>query len=236
MPIIRDFTYCIGQFSDGYGLLPFGMDNADPGTGRTVAHDVLEHLDFSGDPLENELQALGALFLLRYESGAQRPAYSIPLSTMLARNIVGALQEYLRCPAMQPPRRRRVLGRSDLPQSVMDEAVTEAFDLLQETSRFYEFWDSAEYKAVLNFDRQAIADWLLVGYQRATRRYAQSDTCSVGSLLFDRLARAADDLLATGLLQPGDTVRVRVDPRYFQVQLKVRPCGASRWHAAENYF
>lgn len=223
MPITREFV-----FADG-GLMPVDMLNADPGTGRLVAHDILEHFSHKGDPVENELMAIGALYLLRLESGAQRADYSIPLQTLLARNIIDVLQDLMEDEALAAPRRRRVHDRDELPLAVVQAAVEEAFVMLDSESRRSPDW-SQERKAELLAHKKSFSDWVLAGYQKATARYANSDAYTVASTLFDDIARTADAVIDSSALSEGDRVRISVDFHHFSVNCRLRHQGYNRWY------
>lgn len=223
MPITREFIF------EDNGLIPAEMENADPGSGRTVAHDILEHFCFQGDPVENELLALGALYLLRLESGAQRTNYELSLATLLARNVMDVLRDLMENEDLQPPRRRRVVGRAELPCDVVLPAVGQAFAGLDQAMFDEPSW-SAERKQQLVAHKAGFEDWLLAGYKRAVQRFAQSDAFTVGSHLFEEVARKTDELLTNAyMLQHGDHVRISVDLRTFEVNLRMRNTGHSRW-------
>lgn len=231
MPITREFVYAT---TDITGLCPAGMQNGDPGTGRTVAHDILEHFSFEGDPVENELLALGALYLLRFESGAQRADYSLSLETLLARNVLDVLREILDNEELQPPRRRRVYARDCLPEGVVHLAVGQALAAMDQAAQHQPDW-CEDRRRTLHAHRDAFADWLLAGYQRATQRFANSDVYTLGTTLFQEIAQKANRLLESELLSEGDRVRISVDFQQLSVNIRVQSTGGSRWVSAEQF-
>jgi len=231
MPITREFIY---DDLDTQGLCPAGMENGDPGSGRTVAHDILEHFSFEGDPVENELQALGALFLLRFESGAQLVDASEPLANLLARNVLDVLREMLDNEDLRLPRRRRVHARDCLPESCVHLAVGQALAAMDDAATHYPEWSEARRQA-LHEHKAALADWLLVGYQRAVQRFGHADVYTLGTTLFQDIAVKADRLMGSGLLSSGDRVRISVDFHQLTVNLRVRSPGHTRWTNAEQF-
>lgn len=216
MAIVREFVF---ERTPSEGFCPVGMEGGTPGNGRTVAHDVLEHFSFEGDPIENELQALGALFLLRYESGAQVVDLSIPLHVLLSRNVGDVFNDLLEDDSLELPRRRRVHGRDSLPCDAVEKAVARACEVLRTTEAPFHL-DAARVDAIVQA-QAAFCDWLLVGYQRAVSRYACSDVYSVGSDLFGEVARSTQSLLQSDMLSDGDRVRVSVDLAGFSVAVRV---------------
>lgn len=231
MPITREFTF---ETSDTRGLRPVNMENADAVGGRTVAHDILEHFDFAGDPVENELQALGALYLLRFESGAQRGDFSIPLETMLARNVMDVLRELLEDENLNAPRRRRVYSRAELPSDLVTRAVGQALTAMDEEAQHEPYW-SDDRRMTLHAHKDAIADWVLAGYQRAVARFACADVYTLGTTLFQDIAKKVDQVVDSGVLAEGDRVRISVDFHQLSVNIRVRASGYTRWVKAEQF-
>lgn len=232
MPVTREFVF---ETRDIAGLCPWGMANADPGSGRTVAHDILEHFSFAGDPVQNELLALGALYLLRFESGAQLTSTTRSLAELLATSVFEVLSDLMNDHSLQPPRSRRVPNRQALPEHVVTQAVDLAYQRLDEAAeREADEWCEPR-RALLHTHKAAVTAWVLAGYQQATLRYRNTDVYTVGSTVFDDIARQSQALIDSGLLSEGDRVRVSVDAQQGAVNLRVNPLGSARWLPSRHF-
>lgn len=234
MPINREFIYEEHQDSGFWGLTPAWMQIADPSTGQGCAHDMLEHFPSVGNPFEDELLAIGALYVLRYEAGR--------VNRTPAEYIAAILQEVLgymlRRGDVPLPRKTRALNREDLPESEMQDAVELAFDMLSRTWKEHLQGDDADEPRSLDdvqAVKQRVTEWLLRGYARAYRRYARSDVWGVATRLFPAVTKEVDSLLQSQALQPG--ARVRISARLggdYGVNIRVMQPQTSRWVPAHQ--
>jgi hypothetical protein len=238
MPISREFAFEEIEDTDLFGLRPLWMDNADASTGRGVAHDMLEHFATRESALESEFQALGALYLLRYECGAQ-PAWGGTIAQAMANIISPVLVEACQLDFLALPRVKSVRKLEMLPVEAITKAVDLAFERMHKVLAQRDYTDEAgDARPVEDVVacRERVIAWILFGYRKAVRRYAETDPYWVGGQLFASIAKQVDALLRCELLVPGARVRVSAPPAVGRtVTVRVRQPGMRTWVNADRF-
>lgn len=240
MAITREFRVQEDENSGYVGFKPMWFDNATPGRGEVCAHDILEHFRRQTSPLEGEAEAIGACIFLRVEPGVLGPTGG---AKTVSAEVGGMLRDFLYSEgALQLPTTKasRPLESSWVERFLVDavkQGIAEAWrEYTYDTQGMDEDRLAELRQAVL---APAVADafvyWIRRGYRRAARRYHDSDACTVGGYLFDRIGKSLDDLLNRVEDIPGLQVRVSVQPRYAKFNVKVREDFRESWRDVEDY-
>jgi hypothetical protein len=222
MAIIRDFTYEPHRDSNFVGLKPAWFDNADPTTGRGVAHDMLEHFRTQVGPVEGEMEAFGAFLAIRLEQGALVTTHRTDV-VILADDVCSVLVDLfeLDLPVPSPKASRR------LPDIYADADTTitlaVARGMRQARSELAaRGTEESTYGAILTAALEAtLVAWIRQGYRRALKRYEQVDLYRLGNTFFKQIEKCLDALLRSEFLAIGDQVRVALDPRNWDIRVKV---------------
>lgn len=245
MPICREFIVDVSEMSDRLGLRPAWMLSAEAGPPSTVAHDMLEHFQLKPqNQFEDELMALGALYLLRYESGAVPVHYGYGgLHAALVPTLRETLTDMLSRRDLPLPRKLRVRKLDDDElgsQACIEKAVEAAYLAYSFTPNGIKAYDrdvqagqagslERDPREVLELKSSVLA-WVLKGYRRAQARFANADTYTVGTYLFTNIERAVAQVLRDEDLEEGTRVRIAVDvSKSMGVSIRVQDPYSARW-------
>ena len=223
MAIVRDFTFDEDSDTGMIGLRPAWFANAEPATGMTIAHDMLEHFKTQSEALEGECEALGALLALRLMQGwggAPGGAYRSPAERLgfeVSTLIVDSVQ-----------RDDRPLPRYRTSRPLRDECADEV--ILEAVSRGLESargelgeWGGREELEPEGAERMkgAFVAWIRRGYRRTVKRFRHYDLYTIGIDLFDRVTKDVTRLCRSEMLAYGDRVRIGLDLQRALVSIKV---------------
>jgi hypothetical protein len=222
MAINRSFIYARADEDNFVGFKPAWFDNADPTTGRGVAHDMLEHFLAQKGPAEGELAAFGAFVAIRLEQGSLTGNPRTP-EDVLAADIASVLKDILDLDLPVPaPKTSRPLDDVYVSaDELINEALTRAFTMSRNE------WaacgtEPSSYEHLLTASmRSTYQAWMRDGYRRALKRYDGIDMYGLGGRFFRKIEKTLDTLLGSGYLLEGDQVRVSLHPRTFEIGLKV---------------
>lgn len=245
MPIYREFIVEESEVVNGFGLRPTWMLDAEAGSPSVVAHDMLEHFQLKPqNQFEDELMALGALYMLRYESGAIPVHYGYGgLHAALASALQETLSDMLTRVDLPLPRRLRVHNLCDEDagaQTCMEKAVELVFRGYSFTRKGLDAYDQAVASGVL-YDlerdprevlalKRSVLAWVLKGYRRAKARYAKADAYTVGTHLFANIERAAARVLRDEGMEEGTRVRISVDVnKTLDINVRILDRYSTRW-------
>lgn len=232
MAFYRDFVFEYDEMNERFGLRPQWMPGATPATGALCAHDLLEHVSTKVDnAYSDELQALGAMFLVRYESGA---VFLPSGAGGLSQSIVLALQETITdmlnrqgAPLPEPTRYR---ADASLPVDVFKRSVETAFAGCKTEHLEPEQREDYEYLLTL---KETMVAHLLRGYSRARRRFLGVDLYTVATTGFALLEEEVNKVLREEGLREGCQVRVSMQMRRrLSVNLRYRENVWSKWKPA----
>lgn len=223
MPIVRDFTYEEDHETGSDGLKPSWFDNANPTSGQGVAHDMLEHFANQSDPIAGELQAIGAVMALRWENGEVSGSDVTAMAYSISQCLTDLCWQNLSEPA--PARSRRLSDDYSYADDVIVAAVVKAWDLA-----LAELADHGGVEDVLTPTvRVSVLAHVRRGYRKAQRRYAHADLYTVGICFFKQVQARVDKLLSNGMLALGDKVRVSLDARKLDINIRVNGRCAHDW-------
>lgn len=147
------------------GFVVKGMDFTDPGTGMTIAHDLLEHSPADRGTIEEELMALGAAMYVRGEDYWNRSGSY----TRMPENIASDFPMFNEHFQNNFPERDLLLspGRTTKLDLYMEESIQETcFEVLKA------FKNNDEKVPAWVRDTKALTGWFRRGYRKAVRRYA----------------------------------------------------------------
>lgn len=250
MPICREFVVEISDRVLGFGLRPTWMLDSEAGSPSVVAHDMLEHFQLKPqNQFEDELMALGALYLLRYESGAIPVHYGYGgLHAALAPALQETLGDMLTRVDLPLPRKLRVhkLRAEDAgAQTCMEKAVELAFQGYSFTQKGLDAYDQAVEAGVLDGDerdprevlalKSTVLAWVLKGYRRAQVRYAKADPYTVATHLFANIERAVVHVLRDEEMEEGTRIRISVDvSKSLDINVRIQDRYSNRWVRAHS--
>lgn len=232
MAFFRDFVFEYDETHERYGLRPLWMPGATPATGALCAHDLFEHVSTKVEnAYADELQALGAMFLLRYESGA----VFLPVEAGgLSQSIVLALQEtisdMLNRQGAPLPSPTKSSNHSNSLLDVFRRSVAAAFAGFNTSRLEPEQLEDFEYLLTL---KDSMAAYLLRGYLKARRRFRGVDHYTLGTTGFALVEEEVNKLLREEALPLGCQVRVSMQMRRrLSVSLRYRANEWSKWKPA----
>ncbi|WP_162577720.1 hypothetical protein [Variovorax sp. PBL-H6] len=196
---------------------------------------MLEHFATQTSPVEGECEALGSVLLLRLENGwAMRHSYGRDNAADLALNIEGMLRDCvnddLELPKLIPSRKLDFYTEDSIVRGVAT-AFGNLDEILADTSLSEE--EVAEYKSPTV--QAAFVAWIRRGYRRAMKRFSECDGYTVGMVLFEKIAKAADSLIRSESLWEGARVRISAHLRRCEAVIKVFDPDTRRWVDAELY-
>jgi hypothetical protein len=217
MPIVREFIYNVDEDTGEEGLQPVWFANATPTRGSGAAHDILEHFTKQAGPVEGELEAIGASLAIRWEHGWGRShGVLIREEDVMANSVSGVLTDILRDDLELPcfKRSRALPEEHDWADAVIQLGVRKGLERARREEPTADMLQGADLE-------EALVAWTRQGYRKAQRRYRGIDLYTLGNILFDRVAKQVDKLLASEYLNLGDRVRVSLSPRAASVGLRV---------------
>lgn len=188
--IRRKFIYEEHREHGGFGFRPLWLPNADPASGMTVAHDVLEHFPHDNGSVDHEFKAFGAMMFVRGVCGwwAEQGSYYPDPAKQVGGDFYDLLSrvhegdENLNPPGIVPPLRQY----DDLLQRVAKAGCEEATKELQNG------YDPKECVSPEEHDR--ILGWMRLGFRAARRRYSGCDPYDV-QCAFTHIKKVSDDIL-----------------------------------------
>lgn len=222
MAIVRDFTYACAEDDNFKGFKPKWFDNADPTTGRGVAHDMIEHFFGQKGPVEGELSAFGAFVAIRLEQGCLEFGTRTEVQ-VLASDIMSVLQDMLEDDLPVPAHRvsRPLDNVYEWADSTIDAALTLAFANVRAEWEARGVAESTYSHLLTPALRGTYQAWMRDGYRRALKRYDGVDLYGLGNRFFKKIESTLNKLLNSGHLSEGDEIRVSLHPRSFEIGLKV---------------
>jgi hypothetical protein len=197
----------------GTGWRPAHQPDFDPTGGMGVAHDVLEHFPGDDGSLKDELQAFGAILLIRVEHGDLDPkSLAVEFPDLMSKLFHGDTW-------LEAAPRTRLL--SDDLEMFMARALIEARKQVAE----FLYDDDLTYEDKIDwFNEQVphIMGWMRVGYRRARRRYRNAYSYHDLPALFGEIARMADQELKECDGRLGTELTIRVSTVRSIVRCSVR--------------
>lgn len=201
------------EMHEDYGHLGWrlrGVPNFDPLTGMAVAHDILEHFPGDRGSIEDEFQALGAMWLVRGETG-----YDTRGTEAAYRNLASDYGELFRHSL-----NRGALIVTSEPRCA--EEVETAFLRAQQLARRellrHEFPERKYRSDVRSFVRDSVP-WMRRGYRRAQERYSGLSTMRILDM-FRKIEKQADALLKDEAVE-GREMEVKVDLPTYKVSVEL---------------
>lgn len=152
MPTIK----LIYKTGERFGCLGWIAENApsnfEPGDGRVMAHDILEHLKSNETGWEDELMALGAMIFIR---GEHNGYFNADWSNIVERELCECLGYLSGGMTLKQKKASRVSHIED----GIDFALRGALFLMHE---------EIAHKEV---DKESIKAWIRIGYRNARKKY-----------------------------------------------------------------
>ncbi len=196
------------------GLVLVGSTDFEPFEGMGCAHDMLEHFPNDKGGIHEEWMALGASIFVRSEGD-----YFINRHHTMESNLTGDItsivyhsQEHSKGLLPCPFRPRNTFDQFDV-----EKFRAAAYDTIASEFPENDYEIIATPEAVKFFVENSIL-WLMVGYQKAKRRYKGHDSYSLCQV-FKLVERSIDAELAN--MEIGDELTVSVDTRRFDVKTTV---------------
>lgn len=172
MLIEREFVVEEHAEAGFIGLRPSDMPDFDPGYGRTVAHDFLEHAPGDDGSIAGELQALGAIQYVRGDSGA----FNVDPAELLS-NDLRELFEFFTFRDYQIEKAPLATEVHHLFEGTWKHMrKTLKSELNIGTQHANHTWDDTSERAQLApflRHRWDIVRWASIGYDRAAERYGR---------------------------------------------------------------
>lgn len=187
----------------------------DPMDGRGVAHDVLEEMPHGGEQPHDELMALGALI---YGRGCHTGVFYQPIEQILAYEF-DELFGHAFCETgyqlVPAPKTRPLRGSEDMEEAegVIQATIRIIRARIKENAEDLRLDTEAKINQALEWLPSA-ANWLRIGFRRATKRFYSVGRYEVYSL-FERIQRGVDKLKP----ELGDTMTVRVSYKRYDVRI-----------------
>lgn len=197
------------EIHEEFGAKGWRMENetdADPATGRGVAHDILEHshskaADFG---VVGELVALGTILWLRGETGELDNSHH-DFSTNMGVEFRDIFEHHINedYPFPEPPKTRRL--NRDTEQEIQQIIEYARKDILNECVE----WSPDRVNSLLAMS----IGYLRIGYRAALRRYQYRglDNYTM-AYLFKDIQRCAD--LKLNHAQIGDVMHIKVNLKH----------------------
>lgn len=237
MPIVRDFVYETSEDTGLTGLKPLWFPNADPTYGTGVAHDTLEHFKSETSILEGESEAIGSFVLLRLLNPARADSRSVDDKAQALCNDVREMLRGAGAESFALPRAIATRALADRKvDSIIVEGVRLAFRGESAQESLMEEADISAEQAQELLTEQAEAGfiaWIRRGYRRALKRYGDTDYHTVGSHLFDAIAKRVDKVLSSEHLWPNARVRLSVDP--MECSFRLSALDGNRWYDTADF-
>ncbi len=213
--LTKKFEWRHDEDFGGEGWAPVEQPTFNVCSPLMIAHDTLEHFPKDKGDIEAELHALGAMLLIRGESGwfyanGNRKGTSYNLSADLSRFLINERNETYILPKA---------GEKKLSEDFLDmhhRDVQEACRLAVEGA------NSELYEDDFNFllaDTKGMAYTLMIGYEKARKRYKGLNSCEL-SYLFDEIMKQTKDY--TGYGEFGMQMTVSVNLKACSVNIKVK--------------
>lgn len=162
------------------GFLMKGMPHFDPGDGRQLAHDMLEHFKNDGGRLEDELMAIGASFLIRGENYYHYKGTKFGICVNAASDFPYVFNEHMDREFLDPPNQKKKKNR------LHPRFAEDAESLPREIIKAFE--DSDEpvpaWCAPGETGMDRVMYWMNQGYVRAIKRYETARYRGVDMCMF----------------------------------------------------
>lgn len=190
-----------------YGCNGWRMEDKphfDPLMGITVAHDVLEHFPNGDESPADEFQALGAGYFIRGETGyMQRKGNINPPAVHIASDFPDIFRHIIdeRMGLPVAPKTKKI--DIEYVEEFISELMQEAAKLLE--SEFGEYEPEFVKESLELLPR--VADWIRIGYRRATKRFGPYQNHAVA--IFQQIEEKADKYLEHANI--GDKLTVSFD-------------------------
>ena len=208
--ISREFIYKEDEHGN-VGWIPEWLPNATSGDGRTVAHDVLEHMPNSTNrnSSEDELVAMGAVYYIRGETGLLYSPYR-DITETIASDIYFILSDS----ANNGERIRSPGFKYKLSDYSVDDTFKQATrEGIKSFKENYEddidILDENTYTYILN--------WMRIGYRQAINRYKNTDQGTIG-YIFNQIQREVDKCK---YINEYDKMRVTVNVKKANVKVTI---------------
>ena len=192
---------------DEYGFTGLRMKNRphfDPGTGLTIAHDLMEHFRDDDGTTEHELMALGAMLYVR-DCGAdmRASAFSSEPYEGIAADLIQQCfyMDAAKRTALENPGRTTRIDDEDVERQIQ-QVWPEAMRLMA-----HEFDNQNMYSWL---DQKRLIGWLRRGYRRAARRYKDIPSWRTAET-FRRLSEEADEAIKRYEDFLGTEITFRID-------------------------
>jgi hypothetical protein len=184
------------------GLRPVDMPNADPLGGMAVPHDMLEHFPGDDGGVEAEFMALGAMLLIRGQTGfLQRSGNVNPPESHIAADFI-LLYRHVADEgfSLLDPGEEDTGPLGDEhgdADSVLRRAVRLGLESTKEEERYNANRDEDEFGTDADDDElvifcsdqtgERILGWLRKGYRKAVERYAGVDIYTLAYTVFEEI-------------------------------------------------
>lgn len=209
---------------DGYGTLglrPLAMPEADPLSGMTVAHDLLEHFPGDDGGVEAEFMALGASYWLRCESGYNESRSRV--SRDQAENIAADFPELFRHIRDEGFTLTDPGHVEPIEDTSTDDALRRCAQMgVDETEQEETYQGNVDPELTtfcLNASVERITGWLRKGYRRATERFDGHDAFTLSETVFGTIEKRLDDWLKTGDCE-GVEIEITIDLENYHVSIE----------------
>lgn len=207
------------------GLRPLAMPEADPLSGMTVAHDMLEHFPDDDGGVEAEFMALGASYWLRCESGYNESRSRVDRDQ--AENIAADFPELFRHIRDEGFTLHDPGPVEPIEDEHTDDALRRCARLgVEETEQqeTYQTDDGEELDEMLvafcSYQSvERITGWLRKGYVRATERFEDHDAFTLAETVFGTIEKRLDDWLKSDAVE-GTEVEVTIDLENYDVLIE----------------
>lgn len=205
---IKTFNLKTQEHPD-YGELgvvsPQLQDHFDPASGMGLAHDILEHVTFHENPYVDEFMAIGAFIHVRVEQGFYAWGYN---PDSLGYEVKNLLQSHYWQDGEQIPHCNGVFEE--------DHYREEIYKQVEESVKRFVEEEEIEDQDLIPSSNQ-IANWILLGYEKAVRHYEQVDVYTLCHEVFKQIQAQVDQWLKDA--EEGDQATLTVDFDKYEVKL-----------------
>ena len=220
--ICRKFVWSKDKKTGEMGWLLKGVPNFNVASPMTIAHDILEHRRYDKGTVEEELQAFGAYYLIRVESGwvHERPFEVHYNNVHYMENSIGDLitDAYIETGGeLRLETAPNVAKDCDIGETFYVSAVKGIDQGFRELDNYH--YDSEEPITLdESVNAKNIENWVMKGFKHALKRYAK---CPDVKHLFEEIMKAAEEA-GEGWYE-GQELKIRYD---------IRTCNV-RWESEE---
>ena len=213
--LTRSWTCAEHEDFGGMGWKPDWQPDFDPLGGMAVAHDIMEHFPDDDGGLAGELQAFGAMYLVRVQS-SHHDKWGKKFSDDNMHNEIADHVRRVRWGDTDPLPDHCFIGCDPETSHAINKMVASARAVYNEEQDYQgSAWGDADVMSPL--DCLSYAAWIKQGYMRAKHRFAELSTDDL-AFMFEEIAAFANRHLKSA--EPGARITVTVRDDDYVVDLE----------------